>query len=155
MSPRSNIILWLVATVAIAGLTAWAVTTRVPPARTNSGASITPPSELSLHDWMHQHLGISAEQHHVLDPLETTYEASHVRLRQNVRQLGTELAIAIRDAAPPATVFTAQEKLNAAQGELQQATLQHFIEMKQHLTPGQAQKLAEWTHDSILLQPGN
>ena len=155
MSPRSNIILWLIATVAIAGLTAWAVTTQVPPSKASSGASVTRPSELSLHDWMHQHLGITAEQHHVLDSLETTYEATHVRLRQAVRQLGTELAIAIRDSAPPATILATQEKLNSAQGQLQQATLQHFIEMKQHLTPSQAQKLADWTHDSILLQPGN
>ena len=154
MSPRANMILWLIATVAIAGLTAWTVTTRVP-AKSNPGASTLSPSELSLHDWMHQHLGITAAQHHVLDSLETTYEASHVRLRQDVRQLGTDLALAIRDNAPPATILSAQEKLNAAQGQLQQATLHHFIGMKQHLTPEQAQKLAGWTHDSILLQPGN
>ena len=155
MSPRSNIILWLIATVAIAALTAWAVTTRVPAPKSTSGASTANPSGLLLHDWMHQHLGITADQHQVLDSLERTYEASHVQLRQAVRQLGTDLAVAIRDSAPPATILETQEKLNVAQGQLQKATLQHFIEMKQHLTPGQAQKLADWTHDSILLQPGN
>jgi predicted metal-dependent HD superfamily phosphohydrolase len=102
---------------------------------------------------MHQQLDITPAQHTTLDQLETSYEAERVRLRQLIRQLGSDLAIAIRDAAPDATIIAAQEKLHAAQGQLQQATLRHFIGMKQHLTPAQAIKLAAWTHDSILLQP--
>lgn len=155
MSPRSNIVLWLIATVAVAALTALAVNRRPSAGSADSSASAQPSSELSLHDWMHHHLEISATQHTVLDPLETAYEKERVQLRQTVRQLGSELAVAIRDAAPAADILAAQEKLNAAQGLLQQATLKHFIEMKKHLTPAQAEKLAAWTHDSILLQPGN
>lgn len=149
MNPRSNIFLWLLATVAVAALTAWSVTHRVPPAT----ASAPQGRALSLHEWMHQQLDITPAQHTTLDPLETSYEAERVRLRQLIRQLGSDLAIAIRDAAPDAAIIAAQEKLNAAQGQLQQATLRHFIGMKQHLTPAQAVKLAAWTHDSILLQP--
>lgn len=155
MTPRSNIILWLIATVAVAALTALAVNRRVPAGKPDSAASMNASAELSLHDWMHHHLEISASQHAVLDPLESAYEKERVQLRQSVRQLGSDLAIAIRDAAPAPDILAAQEKLNAAQGLLQQATLKHFIEMKQHLTPAQAAKLAAWTHDSILLQPGN
>lgn len=153
MHPRHNIILWLIATIAAAALTAWAVTSRVPRPDGNSAASKTASAGLSLHEWMHQHLEITNSQHAILDPLETAYEQERVRLRQHIRQLGSELALAIRDASPAPQILSTQEKLNTAQGQLQQATLRHFIEMKQHLTPAQAQKLAAWTHDSILLQP--
>ncbi len=155
MSPRSNIILWLLATVAVAALTALAVNRRASLPAGDSPASAHGASELSLHEWMHQHLEVSAAQHTVLDPHETAYETERVRLRQIIRQLGNDLAIAIRDSAPASAILASQEKLNAAQGQLQQATLKHFIEMKQHLTPAQAEKLAAWTHDSILLQPGS
>ena len=154
MTPRSNIFLWLIATVAIAALTAWAVTHRIPaalqdPHQTTTQSGTAP----SLHDWMHRQLDISAAQHGALDPLETTYEAERVRLRQLIRELGSELACGIRDGAADTAIIASQEKLNAAQGQLQQATLRHFIEMKQHLTPAQASKLAAWTHDSILHHP--
>ena len=152
MSPRSNIYLWLIATILVAALTAWAVTQRLP---SPPEASIQAPSGLSLHEWMHQHLEISSTQHAILDPLESAFESQRVQLRQQIRQSGEVLAIAIRDAAPDAAILAHQEKLNAAQGRLQQATLKHFIEMKQHLNPAQAEKLAAWTHDSILRQPGN
>ena len=155
MTPRSNILLWLLATIAVAALTAWSVTQRVPPAPTDphpADHAGTPPS---LHEWMHQQLELSPGQHAALDPLESSYETERVRLRQLIRQLGSELANGIRDSAPDAAIIAAQEKLHAAQGQLQQATLRHFIEMKQHLTPAQAARLAAWTHDSILQQPGS
>ena len=152
MSPRSNIYLWLIATILVAALTAWAVTQRLP---SPPEASIQAPSGLSLHEWMHQHLEISSAQHVILDPLESVFESQRVQLRQQIRQSGEVLAIAIRDAAPDAAILAHQEKLNAAQGRLQQATLKHFIEMKQYLNPAQAERLAAWTHDSILRQPGN
>lgn len=157
MSPRSNIYLWLGATILVAALTAWAVTQRLPslPAKSAADASILDPRGLSLHEWMHQHLEISTAQHALLDPLESAFESERVQLRQQIRQLGEDLAVAIRDAAPDAAILAHQEKLNTAQGRLQQATLKHFIGMKQHLNPAQAEKLAAWTHDSILRQPGN
>lgn len=151
MNPRSNIYLWLIATILVAALTAWAVTQRLP----SPPESIQVPSGLSLHEWMHQHLEISSTQHAILDPLESAFESQRVQLRQQIRQSGEVLAIAIRDAAPDAAILAHQEKLNAAQGRLQQATLKHFIEMKQYLNPAQAERLAAWTHDSILRQPGN
>ena len=157
MSPRSNIYLWLVATILVAALTAWAVTQRLssPSEKSAGDASIQASSELSLHEWMHQHLEISTAQHGLLDPLESIFESERVQLRQQIRQLGENLAVAIRDAAPDAAILAQQEKLNDAQGQLQQATLKHFIEMKQYLNPAQAEKLAAWTHDSILRQPRN
>ena len=44
----------------------------------------------------------------------------------------------------------ALSKLNAAQAELQRATLEHFFAMKEHLDPDQAELLLKWTHDSIV-----
>ena len=102
MSPRSNIYLWLIATILVAALTAWAVTQRLP---SPPEASIQAPSGLSLHEWMHQHLEISSAQHVILDPLESAFESQRVQLRQQIRQSGEVLAIAIRDSAPDAAIL--------------------------------------------------
>lgn len=160
MSPRGNILLWLLATVAAAALTAYAVTTRVPRSGPASGTAEAEGrgaggADNSLHDWMHAHLALTPEQHALMDPLETAFERERLALRQHIRQLGNELAVGIRDGEEAGRILEKQSRLNAAQGGLQELTLRHFLEMKQHLSPDQAKKLADWTHDSILLQPGN
>ncbi|MDB6070503.1 MAG: protein of unknown function, Spy-related [Verrucomicrobiales bacterium] len=157
MSPRGNIVLWLLATVAAAALTAYAVTSRVPRPDKSAAGEVDGKNtaENSLHDWMHAHLALTAEQHALMDPLETTFERERVALRQHIRQLGNELAVGIRDGEDATRILEKQSRLNTAQGELQELTLRHFLEMKKHLSPDQAKKLADWTHDSILLQPGN
>ena len=154
MTPRINIFLWLLATIAVAALTAWSVTHRLPPPRPVPDKLSHAEDPPSLHDWMHRQLDISPTQHAALDALETSYETGRIHLRQVIRQLGSELAAGMRDSAPEPVIMAIQEKLHEAQGQLQQATLRHFLEMKQHLTPAQAAKLAAWTHDSILQQPG-
>lgn len=153
MSPRSNIFLWLLATMLTAGLTAWAVTQRNPPAAKNFPPEASNPAVagLSLHDWMHRHLHLTPAQHGLLDPLESAFGQERVALRQQIRQLSADLARVIREDSPADEVFSVQEQLHETQGRLQQATLRHFLEMKNHLTPAQAEKLRDWTHDSLLL----
>ena len=156
MSPRSHIFLWLTATAAMAALTSWIVTNRPrPPDSSLKKSGGREAVALSLHEWMHRQLSLSPAQHTALEPLESYYEAERARLRADIGRLAKELALAMRDCAPDAGVLSIQVKLHAAQGELQQATLKHFIAMRQHLNPRQARELALWTHDSLLLQPAD
>ena len=64
---------------------------------------------------------------------------------------GRDLADAVRRGKSGAPeIDVALTRLNAAQAALQRATLAHFFAMKDHLEPAQAEKLLQWTHDSIL-----
>ena len=150
MKPAYNIVLWLAATVAMAALTSWLVSARNPQ---NPRGEATPDSGLSLHDWMHRQLHLTAGQHAALDPLEVAYELEIKELRATASQRGKELAQALRGSESGEKILEIQEKLNAAQGEMQRAALRHFIAMRSHLDAAQAEKFAIWTHDSILLQP--
>lgn len=152
MKPGHNIFLWLVATVALSALTSWLISAR----KTSNAPSGTPRiSGLSLHDWMHRQLHLTAGQHTALDPLETAYQEESTRLRDAAGRLGSELAQAMRDSESSGKILGIQKELNAAQGEMQRAALRHFIAMRSHLDPTQAEKFAIWTHDSILLQPSH
>jgi Spy/CpxP family protein refolding chaperone len=74
-----------------------------------------------------------------------------VRLRKEIAEAGRALAAAVRKGqAGSPEIDAALTRLNAAQAELQRATLDHFFAMKDHLEPDQAEKLLEWTHDSLL-----
>lgn len=169
MTPRGNIFLWLVATAAMAALTSWIIANRSPFAGGRGGNEIgntqvlsasplgkaDQVSDMTLHEWMHRQLDLSPAQHAVLAPLESAYETDRVRLREAITAIGAELAVAMRDDAPEATVFEIQHRLHAAQGALQEATLKHFIAMRRQLTERQAREFALWTHDSLLLTPSN
>ncbi|MBB5032266.1 periplasmic heavy metal sensor [Prosthecobacter vanneervenii] len=103
-----------------------------------------------LHAWMHEHLSITPEQHGKLEPLEEAFEKTRIKLQEEIRLADLELAKTIRDPKmTPAAMDAALERLNEAQGALQRATLEHFFEMKRYLRPAQANKLLEWTHDSL------
>ena len=103
-----------------------------------------------LHAWMHKHLKISEEQHALLDPFEDDFERERERLLDEIGSAGEELAAAVRDSDKGSPrVERALLRLNRAQGELQKKTLDHFFVMKEHLDPDQAERLLQWTHDSI------
>ncbi len=103
-----------------------------------------------FHAWMHAHLDLTPEQHHTLEPIEAGFEAQRLKLQAEVRAAGLALASIIRDSKQNDPVLEpALQRLNKAQGDLQRATLEHFFAMKRHLRPAQADKLLEWTHDSL------
>jgi nickel and cobalt resistance protein CnrR len=112
-------------------------------------------SEQAFHDWMHQHLGLNAEQGRRLEPFELKFEAERQRLRGEIEAVGRELAAAVSAASAMTPESEALlRRLNEAQAQLQRAALQHFYEMKEHLNPAQQAKLSQWTHDSLLHQEG-
>lgn len=144
MKRPTEIILWAAATVALSGLTAWLVGGMKRDAAKGEAGH-------DLHHWMHERLVLSESQHEALEPFESAYEESRRALSGKITDAGRELAQAVRSGNPESPeVDRALVKLNAAQAELQRSTLDHFFAMKEHLDPEQAEKLLEWTHDSIV-----
>jgi len=110
----------------------------------------TPESARDLHQWLHENLGISHDQEERLLPIEERFESERKRIRREIAAAAQRLAEAIRDFDPGSPeVTSARQDLTRSQGELQQATLDHFFAMKEHLTPEQGAMLLEWTHQSI------
>jgi Spy/CpxP family protein refolding chaperone len=153
MNARAKwLMLGVCASALLAGVTAMLVTDwtlhRHEQSHTHDAAA-----QADLHAWMHEHLDLTPEQHAALAPDEAQYEKQRDALRGEILAAGRELATALTQAAPgDAQVEAALKKLNQAQAALQRATLDHFFVMKRRLRPAQAQKLLEWTHDSLTRQ---
>jgi Spy/CpxP family protein refolding chaperone len=148
MKPPLATAAWALATVLLAGLTAFLVT------RSTGGRKIPaslPGSETDFHQWMHDRLEITPDQHEALEPFEHAFETERERLRAEIAKAGRDLAQGVRKGDPASPeIEDALTRLNTAQAALQRATLDHFFAMKRHLEPVQAEKLLEWTHDSIV-----
>ena len=146
MKRPAEMLLWVVATMVLSGVTAWFVSGAGENARSEEAGH-----DHDLHRWMHERLVLTDAQHSALEPFEHAYEETRKRLGAQIVAAGQELAVAVREGNRGAPeVDQALGKLNEAQAELQRATLDHFFAMKEHLDPEQAEKLLEWTHDSIV-----
>lgn len=147
MNPWTIRILWALATVALAATTAVFVSHSMGNRRPSPVAG----SEEDFHRWMHEQLAITPAQHEALEAVEAAFEKERQQLRDEIASAGKQLADAVRKGkSGSAEIDAALLRLNAAQGKLQRATLDHFFAMKDHLDPEQAEKLLQWTHDSIL-----
>uniref|UniRef100_UPI003783EA9C periplasmic heavy metal sensor n=1 Tax=Prosthecobacter sp. TaxID=1965333 RepID=UPI003783EA9C len=136
----------------LAGVAAWLVTDWALHRHGESHAHNH--EEQDFHTWMHEHLDITPEQHAKLEPIEAEFEVERTRLKNDIRTAGAELATTIGATnVNDARLKSALERLNKSQGDLQRLTLDHFFAMKRYLRPAQAEKLVEWTHDSLARQP--
>ena len=137
--------------VLLAGGTAWWVTDWVLHRHGESHAQDH--QEPDFHAWMHQHLDITPAQHAMLEPVEAEFETQRLQLKKDIRSAGEEVARTLSEAGEnDGRLKSALERLNRSQGDLQRLTLEHFFAMKRYLRPAQAQRLLEWTHDSITRQ---
>ncbi|MCW1923145.1 periplasmic heavy metal sensor [Luteolibacter arcticus] len=144
-SPRSTGLIWALATVGLAAGTSFLVS------RSDQRTTSAKPSEQDFHRWMHTQLALTPAEHEALEPIELADETERRRLREEIVSAGRELADAVRQGKSGSPeIEAALTRLNAAQATLQRATLSHFFAMKEHLDPEQAEKLLQWTHDSIL-----
>lgn len=149
MSPRLQRSLWILGTLLLAAGTAFVVARATQPGHSHGRASGDRAQD--LHHWMHEQLELQDDQHAALEPIEAEFEASRARLQGAIDEAGRELAAAVRRGDPQsAEIARALQSLNHRQAELQRATLDHFFAMKDHLDPEQADKLLQWTHDSIV-----
>lgn len=140
---------WSIGTIVVAALVSWGVARY-----TLKHGHSHPHSETGnadLHHWLHENLGISAEQEALLLPIELAFEKESAQCQEEIEAAGLALAEAIRnDPEDSDEIEASRLRLHAAKGELEELTLQHFFAMKKHLSPEQGEKLLQWTHDSLL-----
>ena len=102
------------------------------------------------HAWIHTQLGITEEQGKKLEPIEQRYAEQKKHHGEMLRIANAELGKAIlEDRKDSERVKAVVARIHQAQGELQNATLQHIFEMKSVLTPPQYEKLLQSTADAL------
>lgn len=151
MNPSQKPFFWTAAAVVLAGLTAYVVARQT--AHHHEGHAHDHPRDSSgdaFHEWLHSQLGITAEQEEQLAPIEQSYAEKRGAILDRIEAAGHELAVVLeKTPVNRPSVDAALEKIHEAQGELQQVTIGHFLEMKEALSPEQAAKLLRWTRESI------
>jgi nickel and cobalt resistance protein CnrR len=107
-------------------------------------------SAVNGHEWIHQQLSLTKSEQKALEPIEAKFAERKSRLMSEIRNANKELAEAIRqDQMESPRVAAAVERIHRAQGELQEATLEHVFEMRAVLTAEQYQKLLTLTADEL------
>ena len=102
------------------------------------------------HAWIHTQLGITSAQEKTLEPIEQRYTEQKKHYGEMLRIANAELGKAIlEERSDSERVKAAVARIHEAQGELQNATLQHIFEMKSVLTPQQYEKLLQSTADAL------
>ena len=102
------------------------------------------------HAWIHTQLGITKQQEKALEPIEQRYAEQKKHYGELLRIANAELGKAIlEDRSDSERVKAVVARIHQAQGELQNATLQHIFEMKLVLTPQQYEKLLQSTADAL------
>lgn len=108
------------------------------------------PNKVPSHEWIHKQLNLTAEQDKTLEPIEAQFERRKRELLGQIQSANDELARVIKeDQVYSSRVSAAIEKIRRAQGELQEATLQHVFSMRAMLTREQYQKLLDLTADAL------
>lgn len=138
-----SVLLLAVVAVVSSSVTAWVLTKQ----------ERTIPQD--YHAWIHQELALTDEQERKLGPSERRYEESKRHLTELIRLANQELGQAIsEDRYNSPRVQAAGQRIHAAMGELQHATLEHIFEMKEVLEPEQYDRLITLTREALESQGG-
>jgi nickel and cobalt resistance protein CnrR len=109
---------------------------------------------VNYHYWIHSQLGLSERQEKELEPIEAKFARRRDELMASIREANQELAQALlADKGDSERVSTAVQKIHRAQGELQQAVLDHVFEMHPVLTPEQYDRLISLTAHALRDDP--
>jgi Spy/CpxP family protein refolding chaperone len=93
----------------------------------------------SLHEMLHEDLGLSAAQDQQIEALERDFAPRRRALEIEMRAANADLAAAMREEhAYGPRVAAAVERFHAAMGELQSQTIEHVFAMREVLTPEQS-----------------
>lgn len=105
---------------------------------------------VDYHYWIHGKLGLTAAQEKSLEPIEEKFARRRKELMAQIREGNRELAEAIvSDRSDSARVKACVDKIHHAQGELQNAVIEHVFDMKSVLTPEQYDRLVRMTADAL------
>lgn len=111
-------------------------------------------NQIDAHVWLHEQIGITADQDQKLIEIERTFAEKQRVLRGKIHVGNLELAAAmLEDKAFSERVAAAVERIHHAQGELQKLTIEHIFDMQTVLTPQQAEKLNKLAADALVQNP--
>lgn len=106
------------------------------------------------HIWLHEQIGITAEQDKKLSVIEAKFAEKQRALRDKIHVGNLELAAAmLEDKTFSERVTAAVERIHHAQGELQKLTIEHIFDMQSVLTPQQTEKLNKLAADALVQNP--
>lgn len=109
---------------------------------------------VNYHYWIHSQLSLSAKQESELEPIEAKFARRRDELVASIREANRELADALlADKRDSERVEAAVQKIHRAQGELQQAVLDHVFDMRPVLTPKQYDRLIQLTAHALREAP--
>jgi Spy/CpxP family protein refolding chaperone len=105
---------------------------------------------VNYHYWIHNQLSLSDKQERELEPIEAKFAQRRDKLVASIREANQELAEALlADKGDSERVKAAVQKIHRAQGELQQAVLEHVFDMRPVLTPEQYDRLIQLTAHAL------
>lgn len=141
-----TVLCFFVAVIAVAALSAFC-TLRWTTAHQHAASA-------DSHQWLHDQLHLTTEQHVALDPVEDRYTQKQHRLMAQLQDANRELARAMAEgkAYSPA-VSAAVEKIHQRMGEMQKLSIEHVFEMRQLLTPEQGDKLLQLAQHALERSP--
>jgi len=105
---------------------------------------------VDYHYWVHGKLGLTPAEEKALEPIEEKFANRRRQLMAQIREANRELAEAIiSDRSDSERVKAAVDKIHRAQGQLQNAVLEHVFDMRPVLTPEQYDRLVRMTADAL------
>lgn len=111
-------------------------------------------NQIDAHVWLHEQIGITAEQDQKLSEIEKNFAKKQSVLRGKIHVGNLELAAAmLEDKTFSERVAAAVARIHHAQGELQKATIEHIFDMQTVVTPQQAEKLNKLAADALVQNP--
>jgi Spy/CpxP family protein refolding chaperone len=109
---------------------------------------------VNYHYWIHSQLGLNPQQEVELVPIEAKFARRRDELVSSIGEANEELAQALlSDKGASERVRAAVQKIHRAQGELQQAVLDHVFEMQAVLTSEQYERLISLTAYALRERP--
>lgn len=113
-------------------------------------------NSVDYHYWIHTQLGLTGEQENALEAVEKHFAERQRTLRARIVEGNAELADAIEaDKVDSPRVRAAMAGIHGAQGELQQAVLEHVFAMRPALTPEQYERLLTSTARALRNSAGS
>ena len=105
---------------------------------------------MNYHYWIHSQLSLSSKQESELERIEAKFAGRRDELIASIREANQELAEALlSDKGDSERVKAAVQKIHRAQGELQQAVLDHVFDMRPVLSQEQYDRLIQLTAHAL------
>lgn len=102
------------------------------------------------HYGIHGRLGLTPNQEKALEPVEENFARRRKECIAQIRDGNLQLSEALAaDRTRSQRVQSAVDKIHRAQGELQNAVLEHVFAMKPVLTPQQYERLIKMTAEAL------